>query len=325
MIVRGRAFCPAHVTGFFKAEMGAADGENGGGGGHQSPERTGSLGAGFSIRRGVTTTVDVVRHRRRQNGGEGDRAGYGISTRGFKADDTRVSEFVIEEFLRMRGMRGCHLDVVHEISVPVGYGLGCSGAIALSLAYALDQAMCTRLPREEIGRIAHVAEVSCKTGLGDVLASYHGGFEIRTGPGAPGIGRIERMESSGVSVVMACFAPVSTTDFLRDRLSEINGLGGRMVAKLRETRSRDQFQDMSLEFADYVDVMTPRMRGVADELRAGGFRCGVALFGETVFSLMSAGDDVRRVRDIVSGYGEAIVIDSEIDGRGARTTGRRGP
>ena len=46
--MRGLAFCPAHITGFFKAEV------------EQScPEMMGSLGAGFSIKDGVTTSVNV--------------------------------------------------------------------------------------------------------------------------------------------------------------------------------------------------------------------------------------------------------------------------
>jgi len=40
------AFCPAHITGFFKAELEGKD-----------PNRLGSLGAGFSIQKGVKTTV----------------------------------------------------------------------------------------------------------------------------------------------------------------------------------------------------------------------------------------------------------------------------
>jgi len=296
----GQAFCPAHITGFFKAEIDDS----------QSPENAGSLGAGFSIKNGVTTTVSI-----RQNEGPG----YKVSTEGFDVDDTRVSEFVIGQFQKLQSPKEFFVDVKHEIFVPVGYGLGCSGAVALSLSYALDEALGTRLPREEIGKIAHVAEVSCKTGLGDVLASYHGGFEIRTSPGAPGIGRVEKIESSEISVVMICFAPVSTTDFLRDRLAEINGLGGKMVDRLRETRSWNHFQDMSLEFADYVDVMTPRMKNVVRDLQAAGIRCGIALFGETVFSLVD-NSGVQGVLDVAKRYQDAIIINSRIDQCGARLT-----
>ena len=295
--MRGKAFCPAHITGFFKAEIDDTRG----------PEETGSLGAGFSISHGVTSTVSI----------RYGHSGFNVSTNGFGTTDARVSEFVIDRFLKLEN-RDRFIDVRHDISIPVGYGLGCSGAVALSLAYALDEALDTRLADEEIGKIAHLAEISCRTGLGDVLASYHGGFEIRTRPGAPGIGRIEKIESSGVCIVMICFAPISTSDFLTDRLSEINGLGARMVDRLYQTRDLNQFQDMSLEFADYVGVMTPRMRGVVDDLRSNGIRCGIALFGETVFSMVSS-SKVQRVLDIASRYREAIVISSVIDQHGART------
>ena len=298
--MEGQAFCPAHVTGFFKAEMDDL----------QSPENTGSLGAGFSIKNGVTTKVSV-----RQN----EDSGYKISTEGFDVDDTRVSEFVIEQFQKLPNLRNFFVDVKHEISIPVGYGLGCSGAVALSLAYALDEALGTKLPKEEIGKIAHVAEVSCKTGLGDVLASYYGGFEIRTSPGAPGIGKVEKIESLEISVVMICFAPISTTDFLRDRISEINGLGGKMVNRLKETKNLNQFQNMSLEFANYVNIMTPRMEKVVEDLKNNGIKCGIALFGETIFSLVT-NDKVQKVLDIAEKYQDAIIINSKIDQHGARLT-----
>lgn len=297
--MRGQAFCPAHITGFFKAGIDSAN-----------PENAGSLGAGFSIRDGVTTTVSVEQRL--------GLARYDISTEGFDVDNTKVSEFVVERFLELQDFESRFVSIRHEIAVPVGYGLGCSGAVALSLAYALDQALETGLPREEIGRIAHVAEVSCKTGLGDVLASYHGGFEIRTSPGAPGVGRVEKIESSGISAIMICLAPISTTDFLRDRLAEINGLGGRMVDRLMETKSRDQFQDMSLEFAGHVNIMTPRMQKIVDEMHACGIRCGVALFGQTVFALVPDGR-MWEVSDVVSSkFAGATIIESKIDQRGAR-------
>ena len=43
---------------------------------------------------------------------------------------------------------------------------------------------------------------------------------------------------------------------------------------------------MSLEFAKYVDVMTPRMQNIVDEFSKKNIKCGIALFGETVFSMI---------------------------------------
>ena len=295
------AFCPAHITGFFKAQVDGGRGASG---------NFGSTGAGFSIREGVTTHVEVF-PRTDQEGN------FRITLQGYGADKTDVSEHVLNDFLGRGDFGGLFFSVRHEISVPVGYGLGSSGAAALSLAYALDRALGTDLDRAAIGRIAHDAEVSCKTGLGDVLASYHGGFEVRVRPGAPGIGRVEKINAGQVSIVVICFSPVSTNRFIKERLSKINGLGGRMVDRLLETKSYEHFQDMSLEFAKYVRVMTPRMERVVEELSSHRIKCGVALFGETVFSMIPKGEE-GRVLDILKKYPEGILIKSELDGLGAR-------
>ena len=41
-------------------------------------------------------------------------------------------------------------------------------------------------------KIAHEAEIYCKTGLGTVFAENIGWFEIRTHAGIPGIGKIKK-------------------------------------------------------------------------------------------------------------------------------------
>ncbi len=175
--MRGEAFCPAHVTGFFTAEL-----EN-----KESPELIGSLGAGFSMQEGVTTTV------RARLKTKDDDSNFQLNINGYKSDDTQVSEFMINEFLNMVNYE-YFIEVFHDIPIPVGYGLGCSGAVALSLGIALNQALGTKLSKTQVGQIAHNAEIKCQTGLGDVLASYHGGFEIRTKAGAPGIGAIQKIK-----------------------------------------------------------------------------------------------------------------------------------
>ena len=46
--MHAKAFSPAHITGFFKAELEGKE-----------SNKLGSLGAGFSIQKGVRTTVNV--------------------------------------------------------------------------------------------------------------------------------------------------------------------------------------------------------------------------------------------------------------------------
>ena len=298
--MRGEAFCPAHVTGFFTAEL-----EN-----KESPELIGSLGAGFSMQEGVTTTV------RARLKTKYDDSNFQLNINGYKSDNTQVSEFMINEFLNIVNYE-YFIEVFHDIPIPVGYGLGCSGAVALSLGIALNQALGTKLSKIQVGQIAHNAEIKCQTGLGDVLASYHGGFEIRTKSGAPGIGAIQKIKTNSSDVIIICFSPISTKEFLNERLSSINGLGGKMVKELLKSKDCNEFQDMSIKFAKYVEVITPRMNKVINELHENGIKCGVALFGETIFSLISS-DMENKVMKILQKYKEGIIIRSKIDNAGAR-------
>ncbi len=290
------AFCPGHITGFFKAELD-----------QKRPELQGSLGAGFCIKEGVTTSVKVT---------PSDKPHFKIKVTGYQTDNTQVSEFVINEFFKL-AKESYFIDVEHHIAIPVGYGLGSSGAVALSLAFALNKAMGTNLSRTQVGQMAHDAEIYCKTGLGTVLSSYYGGFEIRTKQGAPGIGSLKKVHNNS-SAIMICFSPISTKEFMKTELSRLNGLGGRMVNKLLKSRDTMEFLDMSLEFAKYIRVITPKMDAVINDLHNNGIKCGVAMFGETVFTLVPKSKE-DQVMKILKKY-DGIVIQSKIDKSGARVS-----
>ena len=292
------AFCPAHITGFFKAELGKGD-----------SKQLGSLGAGFSIQKGVKSTVtirDKIKH---------DISDFSIKVNGFESGDMRVSELVLSKFTT----KGKFIDVTHEIDVPVGYGFGCSAAVALSLSIALNDALGCKLSKIQVAQIAHDVEIECKTGLGDVLASYHGGFEVRIKPGAPGVGEIKKIDSKEKrDVIIICFNPISTKKFLKEKISSINGLGGKMVSKLIESNDTEEFQDMSVKFAKYVNVITPKMNEVITILHKNGIKCGVALFGETIFSLVTK-NEREKVREILKQFDDGLIITSKIDNSGARS------
>jgi len=116
---------------------------------------------------------------------------------------------------------------------------------------------------------------------------------------------------------MICFSPISTTKFIKERLPQINGLGGKMVNRLLESKNYEHFQEMSLEFAKYVDVMTPRMQKVVNELSKNNIKCGIALFGETIFSMIPK-EKENKVLEILEKYSDGIIIKSELDDAGAR-------
>src|SRR5262245_39479499 len=78
-----------------------------------------------------------------------------------------VSKIVVNEYLSRREGHWSVL-VEHTSKFPTGAGYGTSGAGAASLSLALNGAFQVRLSRIRALRIAHLADVKAKTGLGTV-------------------------------------------------------------------------------------------------------------------------------------------------------------
>ena len=90
-----------------------------------------------------------------------------------------------------------------------------------------------------------------------------------------------------------------------------------MVNKLIESNDTEEFQDMSVKFAKYVNVVTPKMNKVITILHKNNIKCGVALFGETIFSLVTKSER-EKVKQILKQFDDGLIITSKIDNSGAR-------
>ncbi len=292
--MRGLAFSPGHITGFVQFPILQKD-----------PLLNGSLGAGFSISSGIRTKVNVERS---------DRKNCSINING-KSDDAEVSKYVVDEYFALLN-KNYNLKVEHESEIPIGYGLGSSGAAALSLSYALNEALGKPLSSIEAAQVAHKADLLCKCGVGTVIAEFNGGFEMRLSPGAPGIGVIEKIPVHDRKAVLFCVAPVSTKEFLTNKIQLINGLGGKMLSKLITSKSIDDFMKLSLEFARSIGFMSHKCNNIVDDLLANEYTSSTAMFGETIFSIVK-NDDVKNIRKILDRHDGKILI-CDIDNNGAR-------
>ena len=144
-IAVAKAFSPGHITGFL-----------------EKPPRTngylhaGSVGAGFSIDRGISTTVKVF---------ENNQNCYQIMINGKRVKNAEVSRWIVEKYLKYL-YQSCYIKVEHEVSIPIGFGLGSSGAGALSLSYALNDALDLRFTSERVHRSHITQKLRATLGLG---------------------------------------------------------------------------------------------------------------------------------------------------------------
>ena len=297
-----RAFSPGHITGFFQI---CDDSED--------PLEKGSRGAGVSVERGVTTTVELTRAKVTSTT---------IQINGHTTNSAVVSERVIADFLDFVSDKSYTINVRHEINLPIGCGFGVSGAGALSLALALNEGFGLGLSRLEAAQIAHIAEVICKTGLGSVIAETYGGIEIRVKPGGPGVGEIQTIPSNEEYVVFSLpIGPLSTAKFLTNEAARrrINELGGELTDSLICQPSLSNLLSFSRQFAEHIQLVTSRVRRVIEHTEEIGITCSTAIFGENVFSIIHKDQiqEADKIFRIHQQEGHELLV-MKIDNQGAR-------
>jgi pantoate kinase len=273
------------------------------------PFEKGGKGAGVSITRGVYTTVTVE---------PAGNPSHVIRINGRITAKAPVSEGVLNH-LTAKLKEAYRIVVEHRVEIPIGAGFSSSGAGALSLALALNEALNLGLSRLEAAQVAHVAEIECRTGLGSVLACFTGGVGITVDPGAPGIGRPLRFHHRGLSVVYLHLGPIPTPGILSDPdlRRRINELGGRLVDELHRDWSPQRFMELSRRFAEHLGLITPRLRKILERVDEEGLLCTMAMLGETLFALVEHGEAERLAQLLEEASGRRATV-AGVDGEGAR-------
>ncbi|MGB7633752.1 MAG: hypothetical protein WBL68_08505 [Nitrososphaeraceae archaeon] len=301
IVATSTAFSPGHVTGMFSpAESDQTDIMN-----------KGSTGAGFSISNGITTTAKTF---------EAKTKGYSITIDDIQVQKAPVSSYVAEYYLNLID-KPIFLQITHTTEIPIGFGLGSSGAAALSLSYALNNSLKIGLTSVQAAQVAHCADVACKTGLGTVAALYAGGYEIRLKPGAPGKGLTLRKDLDGYVATILCISPLSTKAILSNRLmnmSNKNFCSSELLNRLKSMDDINGFLDASFNFANALGLTSGICNGPIKALKSEGYKCSIALFGETVFTIVRR-EKAKEVRSCLNKF-QGTVIEATIDSLGARMT-----
>ncbi len=278
------AFCPAHITGFFSLPLDS----------DKSGTKEGSTGAGFSVDLGVKAEVEL--------GGEG----WNILM-----DGEENSFLVVEKTVYNFASGGT---VKLKTDLPFSQGFGISGACALAAGTAVLEAQ-----GEDIERAlpaAHKSEIFCRTGLGDVIGQYHGGFEIRVKEGLPPDGEIKTQELDKEVVLAVAGEPLATPDILKDPFMAgwINSIGEELMEEFLPENGFDRFLEMSKRFAEETEFVKEKVKGILEVGREAG-RGSMAMIGNSAFFF---GDTDRLKELLEEEIGEENVYVTKIDNEGVR-------
>ncbi|MFO7990772.1 MAG: hypothetical protein R6U61_00580 [Thermoplasmata archaeon] len=277
------AFCPGHITGFFSLSED-----------HGNLEKIGSKGAGFSVDRGVTAKVDI----------EG--SGWTIIV-----DGNETSFLTVEKAVSNFAAGGT---IELKTDLPFSQGFGMSGACSLSSTVAVCHAL--DIPREKAVKAAHIAEVFCRTGLGDVIAQSKGGFERRIKPGVPPYGEIESEEIDREVVLAVVGLPLITPHVLSDPiLSEwIKKIGNECIEEFSPKPSFENFLKISHKFAFETKFAKKSLKDALWETREFG-EGSMSMIGNSVFMV---GDTEKLKSTLEDMVGPDRVFVVNIDNKGTR-------
>jgi pantoate kinase len=305
---KAKAFAPAAISSFFEIH----DTEN------NLPiadlERVGAIGGGFGLEKGVYTQINVEK---------AEKNSVKVFINSKLAKDAKTTTSVVEALLK-KTLKKYAVTVEHQIEVPIGTGFGTSAGGALTAGLALKEALGLPLTYNQIGKIAHVAEIQCLTGLGTVSSlSFSGGCVLVVEPGAPGICQIDRIPISPDYVVVAGFYPskILTKSLLSspEKKREINHCGKKTLAAILAEPSLENFLDCCWEFSQKAGFATENIRQlVKSAKKAGAVGAAQNMIGEAVHALVREENAEQVAEAFKQTLPSQQVIVSRIDFQGAR-------
>lgn len=304
---KAKAYSPAGISSFFEICDTTPDGKP-----ILDLEKVGARGGGFGIQKGVTTEVLVS---------EAEASSINILINGKEAPEAETTKTVVEMMLRKTN-DAYDVTVKHDVEIPIGAGFGSSAGGALTTALALSKALELNITFNQLGRIAHAAEVKCKTGLGTVGPLMIGGCVLTLEPGAPGIAIIDRIPiSEEYMIVAGTFGPVSKREILSspEKRSSVNKWGRKTLEMIIAEPSLENFMACCKNFAQKTGFMTRQVEKLIESAEdAGAIGAAQNMVGEAVHALTTSEDVENVVQTFKHLIPQNKILAAKIDVQGAR-------
>ena len=267
------AFCPGHISGYFSRIDGV------------TPAGTGSIGAGIVISEGVSATV---RH--------SDTPEVTIIR---ETGDGTILELISGSPLLASALEKLSVtaSVVTRCHLPIGAGFGLSAAALLATLTAANRLFGLGLSPHAIAGIAHEAEVTNRTGLGDVAACQGGGIAIRTSPGIDGT--IERWTGHSERFFAVSRGPIPTPAILGspDTMQQVSAAyPDRVPADIRD------FFRLCRQFDEKSGLATGEVTTMLAACDRASVPAAMTMLGNGVFA---TGDTAREA---LSPFGEVFEL-----------------
>jgi pantoate kinase len=303
-----KAFAPGAISSFFEIFKTNSDGTP-----ITDLQYMGARGGGFGLQLGVHTKVSIA---------EASENSVQVFINNRFAPEAKVTQNVTQMILNQVSKK-CAVVIEHRIDVPIGMGFGTSAGGALTTGLALKEALNLPLTYNQIGQIAHIAEIHSKTGLGTVSSlSVGGGLILVTEPGAPGVCKIDRVPLSPDYVIVAGFYDSKISKALLsspERIEVINRYGRQALTAILDAPSVEDFLSCCWLFAQRAGFASERVYKLV-KLAVGAGAVGAAqnMIGEAVHAVVLKENAFSVVEAFKQVLPEKQVLCCNVDFQGVR-------
>ena len=214
----------------------------------------------------------------------------------------RTLDLIIEKFPGLE-WDDKKISIQHKVNVPFEAGFGASAGLALGTALGISKLMELPLTFNQASAMAHQAEVEMNTGLGDVIGEVCGGIPLRIKPGAPGIGKTDKLLSRYAEyelfVIAKNLGSIETSTILNDpfMVKEINRVGRVLLAELLLKPQISYLMELSLKFAKKTGLMDPEVMEIVELMTDESIGASMAMLGKTAFAISESPD--TSVEDVM--------------------------
>ena len=258
-MISAKAFAPADISCIFRIYE------------HKNPRWMGSYGVGFALNEGVIVTASKSKKNE-------------VYFNNKKIKSPTVKSTV-------KKLTNKKIKIKIKAKLPLGCGFGLSGASALAAAYALNKLLKSKKSKKELGLIAHTAEVENKTGLGDVVNQFHGGFCVKLKPSSHFA--VRKIPLNNADVYCKYFSKLSTkcvisNKKLKSRINKAAENSLKKIQKLIKWNKTIKFSDIikiSKEFAVNSGLLRDKKTIQAIEnIEKNNGHASMIMLGNAVFS-----------------------------------------
>ncbi len=277
--MKSTAFAPGNVSCIFVIRKGV------------SPARSGSLGIGFTVNKGVFATITKAPIIKKSNIKKyNDIKIIDKTIKINKKNQTNILYFnnkkinfpTVNSVIKKLTNERVIVNIKSEL--PLGCGFGISGAAALATAYALNKLLNLKKSKKQLALIAHVAEVQNKTGLGDIVNQYYGGFLIKYESSYKF--KAKKLPIKNKKIYYQYFSSIDTKKIISNKNNKINNAGIKALNKIRKSnKNLGNLIKLSKEFAIESNLLkNNKIKKIINDVEKNHGNASMIMLGNAVFS-----------------------------------------